>query len=323
MKSLTKSITTETTSTRTQETQGASHSISDVSTSRTHRYNISNDNKHNTYRFHGRGAMDAVTRNNTTDGTTRRFFQSKTVSRGSAVGQIVRHHTSTPIFKDTPGQTRVVVFVYQPGASKTTTEGPNQTTTIRMTNNVSQGATSTNGTFSDETGKSVSIEPVVTKYDYFHSDIFANSTGENIHRFTTYKKGYTRATNQITTQNAPTTETSSKWRRDDTQRVRRNDTLAATTTGERQGHTDRGHVIWNTLNNKYTIGFSFEFAGKTPKTASTARTTRDARFRGTTQRHTDQSVPFRTNRIANITQAQRSQINKNGKYNVRIQTGHL
>nr|YP_010178901.1 ribosomal protein S3 [Saprochaete suaveolens]QUV75118.1 ribosomal protein S3 [Saprochaete suaveolens] len=301
------------------------------------KYNTANDNKHNTYRFSNQNMVNTVTRQNTTGDTTSKYFQSKIVgTKAQWMGQQVRYTISSPIFKDSNQKTSVVVFVYNAFANqvaKAQQDGKvinNNTTTMRMINNVSQGAESTNNTTSRHFGKKVEVEPIITKYDYFSSEIFSENTSGNINRFGTFKKGYTRITNNNINATATPATKSTQINKtgEHIGQVRANNITNATSSGApiTPGEfTNKGNVVWNTTNNKYTIGYSFEFAGKTPKAVSTARTTKDIRFSGTTKCNTSDnaSVTFNTNsRISNISQAQKSNINKNGKFNVRIKTGH-
>nr|YP_009029672.1 ribosomal protein S3 [Magnusiomyces tetraspermus]AHY04926.1 ribosomal protein S3 [Magnusiomyces tetraspermus] len=340
-KETTKSLVKATTDVRTEGTQTADMASRKIQNqgSSTQKYNTAHDNKHNTYRFSNQGMVDAVTRQNTVGETTSRYFQSKVVpGQGQWMGQQMRYTISEPIFKDSPNKTSVVTFVYNAYANqtaKTSQEGRavnNNTTTARMIHNTEHGSESTNATTSRHFGKKVEVEPIITKYDYFSSEIFSENTSVNINRFGTFKKGYTRITNNnvnaTATPQAKTTQTSNKTQREQIGQVRANNVTNARSAGAQVTpgeFTHKGNVVWNTTNSKYTIGYSFEFAGKTPKAVSTARTTKDIRFSGTTKCNTadNASVPFNTNsRISNIATAQKSNINKNGKFNVRIKTGH-
>ena len=200
-----------------------------------------------------------------------------------------------------------------------------------MINNVSQGAESLNNLLSRHFGKKVEVEPIILKYDYFSSEIFSENLSGNINRFGTFKKGYTRIlNNNINATALPATKSLQINKLGEhIGQVRANNILNALSSGAPilpGEFLNKGNVVWNLLNNKYLIGYSFEFAGKLPKAVSTARTLKDIRFSGTLKCNTSDnaSVLFNLNsRISNISQAQKSNINKNGKFNVRIKLGHL
>nr|YP_007317621.2 Rps3p [Magnusiomyces magnusii]AEY71956.2 Rps3p [Magnusiomyces magnusii] len=303
------------------------------------KYNTANDNKHNLYRFSNQNMVNTVLRQNLLGELLSKYFQSKILGTNAQwMGQQVRYLISEPIFKDSNKKLSVVVFVYNAFANqvaKTQQDGKvinNNLLLIRMINNISQGAESLNNLLSRHFGKKVEVEPIILKYDYFSSEIFSDNLSGNINRFGTFKKGYTRIlNNNINATALPAAKSlqiSNKLGEHISQ-VRANNILNALSSGAQilpGEFLNKGNVVWNLLNNKYLIGYSFEFAGKLPKAVSTARTLKDIRFSGTLKCNTSDnaSVLFNLNsRISNISQAQKSNINKNGKFNVRIKLGHL
>nr|AHY04986.1 ribosomal protein S3 [Magnusiomyces magnusii] len=303
------------------------------------KYNTANDNKHNLYRFSNQNMVNTVLRQNLLGELLSKYFQSKILGTNAQwMGQQVRYLISEPIFKDSNKKLSVVVFVYNAFANqvaKAQQDGKvinNNLLLIRMINNISQGAESLNNLLSRHFGKKVEVEPIILKYDYFSSEIFSDNLSGNINRFGTFKKGYTRIlNNNINATALPAAKSlqiSNKLGEHISQ-VRANNILNALSSGAQilpGEFLNKGNVVWNLLNNKYLIGYSFEFAGKLPKAVSTARTLKDIRFSGTLKCNTSDnaSVLFNLNsRISNISQAQKSNINKNGKFNVRIKLGHL
>lgn len=302
------------------------------------KYNTANDNKHNLYRFSNQNMVNTVLRQNLLGDLLSKYFQSKIVgTKAQWMGQQVRYLISSPIFKDSNQKLSVVVFVYNAFANqvaKAQQDGKvinNNLLLIRMINNVSQGAESLNNLLSRHFGKKVEVEPIILKYDYFSSEIFSENLSGNINRFGTFKKGYTRIlNNNINATALPATKSLQINKLGEhIGQVRANNILNALSSGAPilpGEFLNKGNVVWNLLNNKYLIGYSFEFAGKLPKAVSTARTLKDIRFSGTLKCNTSDnaSVLFNLNsRISNISQAQKSNINKNGKFNVRIKLGHL
>lgn len=316
--------------TRLERVSAGSASLGQLS-----KYNRANDNKHNLYVHSKQGMVNAVLRNNLLGQLLGKYFQSKVLGRPKNkkktqfLGQqYVRYLISKPIFKETSGKVNVVLFVYNTQVPSETLGVNNSLLLVRMLNNLSQGSTSLNRILSAAFGKEVEVEAILLKYDYLSSEIFSDNLSRNVNRFGTYKKGYTRVLNSNITLMDSKSLALRGVSRDQIAQVLNNNALAGHLGAgvDAKEFLNKGNVVWNSLNNKHLVGFSFQFAGKLPKSISTARTLKEIRFNGTLKCNTsgNASVPFALNsRISNISVAQKSNINKNGKYNVRIKLGHV
>nr|YP_009029705.1 ribosomal protein S3 [Magnusiomyces capitatus]AHY04959.1 ribosomal protein S3 [Magnusiomyces capitatus] len=306
-------------------------------------YNNNNDYIHNMYKYNNNNLMNMVLKNNMIGNMLVKYFNSKIKAINNYNYKNIKYLMSKPMFKETKNNLNMMMFMYNSYNKNQTlvnqmissTPMNNNMLLMRMIDNImgnKETKNNLNSMLSKLYNKNVTMEPIMLKYDYFNNDIFSKNISNNINEFNTYKKEYTTMlNNNITLLDRMSMMLNTNKYKLLALNILNNNVLSNLTNNANnlnniKEYLNINNTIWNLLNNKYIIGYSFKFTGKLAKSLSTARKLRYIKYNGSLKHNTltANNLNFKLNSYkSNMSMSNTNNINKNGKFNVKIQLGHL
>ena len=284
---------------------------------------------------------------------------------------IIKYIISEPIFKNTNDKINIILFIYNNKLryinKNNTSKNQSLSESIllkRIINNITLNesinikSNSLINEIEKLINKKIIIEPIILKYDYFNNNIFSKNISNNINgssNLGSTASKYSRIlNNNVTLLNRMNIKDTSLKNNTILHNIINNNILLnntkgvapqsesvnganiTSTGGAHKEYLNINNTIWNLLNNKYIIGFTFKFTGKSPNALSTARKlTYIKNYGSLNQGNKDfasgsnmtQSLKHGITNKSNISISRRasnwSNINKNGKFNISIKLGHI
>lgn len=283
---------------------------------------------------------------------------------------IIKYIISEPIFKNTNDKINIILFIYN---NKLRYKGLRSQNNISVNNNqllsesillkriinnitlnesINIKSNLTGSTINEIEkliNKKIIIEPIILKYDYFNNNIFSKNISNNINgssNLGSTASKYSRiALRPLTLLNRMNIKDTSLKNNTILHNIINNNILLNNTNNNisdsisniAKEYLNINNTIWNLLNNKYIIGFTFKFTGKSPNALSTARKLTYIKNYGSLNQGSwgtasgtqlgKQSLKHGITNKSNISISRRangwSNINKNGKFNISIKLGHI
>ena len=311
------------------------------------KYNNTNDNLYNIYKFNNNNLLNILLKNNIVSNILIKYFNS--LLHGNSLKFInnfknIKYIISKPIFKDTNNKLNIILFIYNKYYNNINNNNINNNILlIRMIDNIynNNNNNNINKILTKLYNKNVTIEPIILKYDYFNNNIFSNNISYNITTFNTYKNEYTTIlNNNITLLDRISIILNNTKYKNLIINILNNNLIYNISNNNNNNNNiinninikeylNLNNTIYNLLNNKYIIGYSFKFTGKLAKSLSTARKLKYIKYKGSLKHNTLDNksatrILFNLNNYkSNISISNTNNINKNGKYNVNIKLGHI
>lgn len=278
---------------------------------------------------------------------------------------IIKYIISEPIFKNTNDKINIILFIYNNKLryinKNNTSKNQSLSESIllkRIINNITLNesinikSNSLINEIEKLINKKIIIEPIILKYDYFNNNIFSKNISNNINgssNLGSTASKYSRIlNNNVTLLNRMNIKDTSLKNNTILHNIINNNILLNNTNNKSESvnganitsfakeYLNINNTIWNLLNNKYIIGFTFKFTGKSPNALSTARKLTYIKNYGSLNQgnkdfasgsNMSQSLKHGITNKSNISISRRasnwSNINKNGKFNISIKLGHI
>lgn len=272
---------------------------------------------------------------------------------------IIKYIISEPIFKNTNDKINIILFIYNNKLryinKNNTSSNQSLSESIllkRIINNITLNesinikSNSLINEIEKLINKKIIIEPIILKYDYFNNNIFSKNISNNINgssNLGSTASKYSRIlNNNITLLNRMNIKDTSLKNNTILHNIINNNILLNNTNNKSESvnganitsfakeYLNINNTIWNLLNNKYIIGFTFKFTGKSPNALSTARKLTYIKNYGSLNQgnnslgnNMSQSLKHAITNKSNISISKTSNINKNGKFNISIKLGHI
>ena len=306
------------------------------------KYNSNNNYIHNIYNYNNKNIINNMMINNMVSNILYKYFNSKINNKYINQYKYIKYIISKPIYKNTNDKLNIIIFIYNNYNSNIINNKNNNILLIRMIDNlnkINKNNMNLNEILSKIYNKNVIIEPIILKYDYFNNNIFSKNISNNINIYNTYKKEYSRILNNNITllDRMSLILNNNKYKNYisniinnnillylTSNNINNNNNIEMLNTGRE--YLNINNTIWNLLNNKYIIGYSFKFTGKLPKSLSTARKLTYIKYNGSLKHNTLDNLSIKhtlNNYKSNISISSTNNINKNGKFNVNIKLGHI
>lgn len=316
--------------------------------SKLQQYNNSNNYNHNIYQYNNNNMISNMLRDNLIGNLLIKYFNSKLLNTEFNTVRYIKYIISKPIYQHTSDKVNVIIFIYNGYDNDNiknynTSSINNNIILIRMIDNLNSNINNNNLTniLSQYYGKTVTIQPIILKYDYFNDKIFSTNISNNINIYNTYKKQYRQVLLNNVTLLEPNNLLNNYMYFSNTvnnivktnilNNISSNNTNISNTINNNNNiymkdMLNKDNTIYNLLSNKYLIGFRFKFSGKLPLALSTARKITDIEYYGLLKHKISDkdSIRYKLNvHKSNMTMTNTSNINKKGTFNVDIKLNHI